>query len=108
MTLQVEPGTSDTAHPPFTLRWEGNFPNPFNPRTVLAFTLPAAGPAVVEVFDAGGRRVRTLWRGPLPAGRSTVLWDGRDDAGRDVAAGAYLARLRGAGTAASHKMVLTR
>lgn len=108
VTLQVEPGTSDTAHPPFALRWEGNYPNPFNPRTVLAFTLPAAGPAVVEVFDAGGRRVRTLWRGPLPAGRSTVVWDGRDDAGREAAAGAYLARLRGAGAAVSHKMVLTK
>lgn len=108
VTLRVEPSTSDTAHPPAALRWEGNHPNPFNPRTLLAFTLPAAGPAVVEIFDAGGRRVRALWRGPLPAGRSTVVWDGRDDAGRDVAAGAYLARLRGAGAAVSHKMVLTR
>ena len=49
-----------------------------------------------------------LWRGPLPAGRSTVVWDGRDDAGREAAAGAYLARLRGAGAAVSHKMVLTK
>jgi len=108
VTLQVGPATSGATHPPFALRWEGNHPNPFNPRTVLAFTLPEAGPAVVEIFDAGGRRVRKLWRGPLPAGRSTVVWDGRDDAGREAAAGAYLARLHGAGAAVSHKMVLTR
>jgi len=69
------------------------FPNPFNPSTTLAFTLPAAGTVRLDVYDVTGRRVRRLLDGPAAAGRNEVVWDGRDDAGRALASGAYLARL---------------
>jgi flagellar hook assembly protein FlgD len=46
----------------------------------------------VVVFDALGRRVRTLVDGPLAAGRHEIAWDGRDGRGVDAPAGVYLVR----------------
>ncbi|HPF36496.1 MAG TPA: FlgD immunoglobulin-like domain containing protein [Candidatus Krumholzibacteria bacterium] len=69
-------------------------PNPFNPRTEIRFTSAAAGVAQVRVFDVAGRWVRTLDAGRVDAGAAAaVVWQGRDDAGRELASGAYFARL---------------
>jgi flagellar hook assembly protein FlgD len=48
---------------------------------------------VLELFSVDGRRVRSLESGWLAAGDHNAAWDGRDAAGRDVAAGIYFARL---------------
>jgi len=69
-------------------------PNPFNPQTTLAFELARPGRATLEVFDLGGRRVRTLVSGELPAGAHALRWNGADDSGRALASGGYLGRLR--------------
>ncbi len=84
-------------------------PNPFNPLTEIMVDLPAAAPFDLAVFDLRGRRVRTLAIGrPGPAGLSAVAWDGRDDQGRAVGAGVYLARLQTRDATASTKLVLVR
>ena len=44
----------------------------------------------LRVYDVLGRRVRQVWQGPLGAGRHRFVWDGRDEAGKAVAAGVYL------------------
>jgi len=46
------------------------------------------------IFDVSGRRVRSAWRGVLDGRTKKLEWDGRDDAGREVPTGVYLARLR--------------
>jgi len=86
-----------------------NTPNPFNPRTLIGFELSAPGRARLDVFDMGGRVVRTLVDGQwLPAGAHAVSWDGRDGAGRQVAAGAYVYRLSGDRESVSQRMLLVR
>lgn len=85
-----------------------NEPNPFNPRTTIPFLLAAAGPARLEVFDAAGRRVRGLVAGDLPAGAHEAIWDGRDDAGRMLGSGSYLARLESGGAVTGIRMTLLR
>lgn len=67
-------------------------PNPF--RDAARFALDLPGPATVEVavFDASGRRVRSIAAGALPAGRHAMRWDGHDDRGRDAGAGVYYVR----------------
>ncbi len=74
-----------------------NFPNPFNPMTTFSFELKYADRAELTVIDARGRLVRTLVQGEQPAGHHEVVWDGRDDQGRQVASGVYYYRLRAAG-----------
>lgn len=73
------------------------FPNPFNPRTTIAARLDEASSVVLAVYDSRGYRVAELLRGSLPAGTHEVRWDGRDERGRSVAAGTYLARLDAVG-----------
>ena len=83
-------------------------PNPFNPVTKLAYTLPAPGHARVTVFDARGRRVRVLGDGHHDAGPHSVIWDGRDAAGRELPSGVYFSRLESTVGAATRKLVLVR
>ncbi|MCP4571003.1 MAG: T9SS type A sorting domain-containing protein [bacterium] len=68
-------------------------PNPFNGGTTVVFTVPADGSVELVVFDLAGRRVKTLVQGFHVAGADSVDWDGRNDAGRSVAAGVYVMRL---------------
>jgi hypothetical protein len=70
------------------------FPNPFNPRTTIAFDLPEPGLVTLRVFDVAGRIVRELIGAEdHTPGRHEVVWNGRDDAGRQVASGTYFGRL---------------
>jgi len=75
----------------------GAVPNPFGDATTVQFALPRKGRTRLEVFDLGGRRVRVLAEGEREPGRYTIRWDGRDAAGRRVAAGVYVLRLDAAG-----------
>ena len=80
-------------------------PSPFRDRTELGFTLARPGSATLAVYDVGGRRIRTLARGSHPAGTHRVSWDGRDDRGQAVAAGAYLVLLDAGGERRSRRVV---
>ena len=91
------------------LRLAGGRPNPFRDRTVVSFTLERDAHARVAVYDAAGRRVRTLVDGRRTAGAGTARWDGRDESGRRVAAGINLVRLETEGVPpVSRKLVLLR
>ncbi|MFN8178058.1 MAG: proprotein convertase P-domain-containing protein [bacterium] len=72
-------------------------PNPFGSSADISYSLERSGRAKVEVIDVTGRRVKTLVDADMPAGRNAVSWDGRDSAGRSVAAGMYFVRLSSGG-----------
>ncbi len=86
----------------------GCYPNPFNPRATVVFTLPAAGHARLTVHDVRGRRLRVLAQGHAAAGRHELEWDGRDNAGRPLSSGVYLLRLEARGARGIAKAVLLR
>jgi carboxypeptidase T len=71
------------------------WPNPARDVAHLGFTLPRAGLLRIEIHDLQGRRVRALANGRLAAGRYALAWDLRDDSGRRVAPGVFLARMSG-------------
>ena len=86
-----------------------SYPNPFNPLTRISFTTRGDDPVTVAVYDARGRLVRTLAHEAVYGPGLHVLgWNGRDEAGRDQASGAYLVRVTSAGQAAGHKLLLAR
>ena len=64
-------------------------PNPFNPRTEIAYRLARAGDVALRIVDAAGRQVRILQLHGAPAGEGSVAWDGTDDLGAPVASGVY-------------------
>lgn len=94
-------------HPPAPF-FASNYPNPFNPATAITFGLPE--PAYVElvVYDASGRRVRTLLGRTMNAGRHEAFWDGCDGQGSPVASGVYFYRLEAGDHILKGKMVLLR
>ncbi len=78
--------------PPQKYELTQNFPNPFNPRTEIAFHIREEGVVELKVFDLLGREVQTLVNQKMQAGIHRVSFDGRD-----LPTGMYLYTLK-AGT----------
>jgi hypothetical protein len=69
------------------------FPNPFYDEAEIRFRMDAAEDVRVAIFDASGRRIRTLVDGPLARGEQRLIWDGRDETGRKLMSGVYFYRI---------------
>ena len=85
-----------------------NFPNPFNPTTVIRFQLPLNGDVRLAIYNTAGQLVRTLAQGEMAAGNHSMTWDGMDDFGSRVASGVYLYRLQAGTFVAQRKLVFTK
>ena len=85
-----------------------NYPNPFNGATQIGFSLAAAEHARIAIYNLAGQRVRLVLDEQRPAGRSTVTWDGRDDAGRLAPSGVYIYAPHAQGGQRVRKLVLLR
>ena len=83
-----------------------NYPNPFNPSTLIPYQLATPSPVRLEVFNVLGQRVATLVDGEQGAGSYVARWDGTDAAGGAAASGLYFYRLTVAGAHQTGKMVL--
>ena len=84
-------------------------PNPTFGQVTASFSLPQpVRDADLAIFDASGRRVRTLLDGPLAAGPQTVTWTGHDDGGRPAPAGIFFIRLSADRRVAVRKLLLIR
>jgi len=84
------------------------WPNPFNPRLMLAGWTGDGRSATLTLHDLTGRRVATLPIRPDGEGQFRATWDGTDANGRQTAAGVYLARLVSADGVAVQRVVLVR
>ena len=85
-----------------------NYPNPFNPRTTVSYTVPSRGHVRVSVYDAHGAHVATLFDGERNVGGYSIDWDGRTKRSDAVASGVYFARIEHASGTRTKKMVLLK
>lgn len=85
-----------------------NAPNPFNPTTVLSYDLPKASQVSLEVYNVLGQNVKTLVDQFQEAGTNSVMWDGTDNGGSQVASGLYFYRLTADGFQATKKMMMLK
>jgi hypothetical protein len=85
-----------------------NFPNPFNPVTVVRYQLPVGSSVKVEVYDLLGCEVATLVNGWQSAGVHDVAWNGRNSAGVELSSGVYFYRLDAGAYSSTRKMILMR
>jgi len=69
------------------------FPNPFNPKTTLAYSLDHEQTVELAVYNLRGELVAVLDRGERSAGEHKLVWDGTDATGDQVSSGAYFVRL---------------
>ena len=88
------------------LRIEQNSPNPFNPVTAIRCHVSEPGRVRLDVLDISGRVAATLVDRTWSGGPLDVEWRGLDNAGRQLASGVYLCRLRSGEDTATIKMVL--
>jgi hypothetical protein len=68
-------------------------PNPFNPQTTINFSLAREGKVAISVYDLTGRLVRAIGDPTYTAGDHSVVWNGKDLAGRTVPSGSYVVRM---------------
>lgn len=101
---------SVTGLPPALLDRLGlrSYPNPFNPLTTFAYTLPRQDRVQIRVFDAQGELVRTLLDEAQLDGDHEVSWDGVADDGRHLPSGVYFGRIDTAGRSEVQKVVLIK
>jgi FlgD Ig-like domain len=96
------------AHDRPLARLTGAAPNPFRSSTRIGFEAGDGARATLRVFDASGRHVATLLDGEVKGGGQSVVWSGRDDQGRPLPPGLYLARLVTGGRVQTAKLMLLR
>jgi hypothetical protein len=100
--------------PPDEYELSQNYPNPFNPETMIRFSIPpeiAAGALVevkLQIYNTLGELVRTLVDQTMPPGRYTARWNGRNQLGKQVAAGIYLYRIVAGEYSATKRMLLLK
>ena len=83
-----------------------NYPNPFNPSTIIPYQLAAQSQVRLEVFNLLGQHLATLVDGERPAGFHTATWHATDAAGRAVGAGVYIYRMTVGAASQTGRMVL--
>jgi hypothetical protein len=71
------------------------YPNPFNPKTKIAYDMPNDGKIGLIIFDINGRLVRTLDVSNNRAGHHEIEWDAKDNNGSKVSTGVYFVRFIG-------------
>ncbi len=85
-----------------------NYPNPFNPSTILQYSVAQRGHVSLHVYNALGQRIKSLVEGEKVTGRYTIEWDGTNTNGGKVASGIYLVRMQAGAFVASRKLILIR
>ena len=85
-----------------------NMPNPFNPSTMIKYQLPESGDVKIVVYNLLGQEVRTLVHEYMDAGYHSIVWDGMDKLGKQVASGIYIYRLSVADFVQSRRMMLLK
>jgi len=87
---------------------ESPYPNPFNPETVVKYSLAEAGDVDLSVFDLRGRLVNRLAQGFHQAGRYQLTWHGEDGSGRKVSSGVYFLRFRSEAGVVNRRLALIK
>ncbi len=93
---------------PYRFELSQNFPNPFNPVTMIEYSLPARSHVTIEVINILGQRVRTLVNESKSAGTHHIEWDATDDAGKPLSTGLYLYRFQAGEHVETRKMLLLK
>ncbi len=84
----------DVGFLPETISLGQNFPNPFNPTTIIPFHLKEKGIIFLTIYDIRGRVVKPLVNGIRDKGYHQIKWDGKNVLGEKVSSGVYLYTLK--------------
>jgi len=93
---------------PLVTSLNGNYPNPFNPTTMIKFGLHEDAKVTLTVYNIKGEKVRRLVNGELEAAYHEILWNGKDDSGKITASGVYFYKMKAGNVVETKKMILMK
>ncbi|MBN1481751.1 T9SS C-terminal target domain-containing protein [candidate division KSB1 bacterium] len=112
LSAQVTVTTADVAQnkssQPKTYQLFQNHPNPFNPETVIQFSVPKASRVLLKIYNMRGQEIKTLIDAEYPGGSHQANWDGTDNFGHSMANGIYIYVFQAGDFAARQKMSLVK
>jgi hypothetical protein len=100
---ELQSAAGDSAQLPLEFGISGAYPNPFNARTIINYSLPEAAEITIAVYNLLGQKVAVLFDGAQEAGLHTIKWDASD-----YPSGVYFARLQSGDRSEDIKMVLLK
>ena len=103
-----DPPTQANSTEPKEIAVNGNFPNPFNPKTTIKFSLSSGGAVNLDIYNIAGQKVRDLLMDSLPSGNHNIIWDGCNNDGRKVSSGVYITRLAMGNHVVTQKMTMMK
>ena len=106
--VPVEEEEEDFSQLPKEFALRENYPNPFNPTTVIEYALPKASQVKIQIYNILGQKVRELVDEPQEPGYKMIRWDGKDDSGVEVSSGVYFYRIAAGDFMKSKKMILLK
>lgn len=106
--LKIHLDNPDNASTPILTALIGNYPNPFNPETMIKVDIANSGQAKLEVFNVKGQLVKTLVSGSIKAGSYAYKWNGYDNNNNPVCSGVYFYRLSTGGKCLTNKMLMLK
>lgn len=94
---------------PETIQLHPNYPNPFNPATILQFTLPKSEKISLDIINLAGSVVATIYENTyFVAGSYSVEWNGQTNHGQKLPTGHYIIRLRSHQSLTSRKLLILK
>ena len=106
---KLEPELNDHRNDlPTSFRLYDNYPNPFNPKTILNYDLPQNSFVEVIVYDMQGKVVNNLVNANQSSGFKSIQWDATNNQGQPVSAGVYLCTIEAVGFRQTKNMILLK
>ncbi|MCD4819250.1 MAG: T9SS type A sorting domain-containing protein, partial [Candidatus Cloacimonetes bacterium] len=107
-SVAVLPSSFDDGFLPNILL-HSNYPNPFNPTTMISFsTTESTENTELSIYNIKGQKVKTLVNDKLEVGDHSLVWNGKDDSGKQVTSGIYFYKLKSGRYTATKKMILMK
>jgi hypothetical protein len=100
--------TEDQIVEPLITALRGNYPNPFNPETTISYSVSTEERVIIDVFNIRGQHVRTLVDTHQKPGNYSVVWNGKDESGKDAGSGIFFYRMVSGSYTSNRKMILLK
>ncbi|HEX9972052.1 MAG TPA: T9SS type A sorting domain-containing protein, partial [bacterium] len=108
LTIVISDVKLHRARLPERCRLAQNYPNPFNIRTTISYELIENAQVEITIYNLMGEKVKTLIKQFQSEGEHSIIWDGRDEPGRDVASGTYYYQLKANDFVLTKRMILLK
>ena len=83
-------------------------PNPFNSQTMISYRIKDKAPVKLEIFDAKGRRVKTIVNETKSAGDYRALWNGTNESNKKLSSGVYFYKMTSGKFTSTKKVILVK